>query len=126
MTDITATGVLTTAGKALLAQIIAGTSTDLPTKMQLGSGSTPAAASDTNLGTAHATTLLAATVSVVNTTTVQWYKQYTVTTTTVAREVGIKNTAGTLLCRAVLDADLSMGEGEIYNYYIQCPIQAGT
>jgi len=126
LTDITATGVLTTAGKALLAQIIAGTSTDLPTKMQLGSGSTPANASDTNLVTPHATTLLAATVSVINSTTIQWYKQYTVSTTTTVREIGIKNTAGTLVMRAVLDADLSMGEGEIYNYYIQCPTQAGT
>lgn len=126
MTDYTATAVLTNAGKAQIAAILAGTSTDGFTKMQLGSGSTPAAASDTNLGTPHATTLLAATVSVINSTTVQWYKQYTVSTTTTVREIGIKNTAGTLLCRAVLANDLSMGEGEIYNYYIQCPIQAGT
>lgn len=125
-TEITATGVLTSSGKALLAQIIAGTSTDLPTKMQLGSGSAPTTDGMTNLTTPTPSTMVAATVSVVNSTTVQWYKQYAVSSTITTREVGIKNTAGTLLCRAVLSADLVMGEGEMYSFIIQCPIQAGT
>lgn len=124
MTDYTATAVLTTAGKAQIAAILAGTSTDGFTKMQLGSGSTPAAAGDTNLGSAHASTLVTATATVVNSTQIQFFKQYTFSTTTTVREIGIKNTAGTLLCRAVFPDDIDCGEGTLYNFYCTAPIGA--
>lgn len=122
MTDYTATGVLTTVGKAQIAAILAGTSTDPFTKMQLGSGSTIAAAANTDLVAAHASTLVTATKSVINTDQVQFYKQFTFSTTTVVREIGIKSTAGILLCRAVLDSDVSCGEGTLYNFYVICDV----
>lgn len=117
---------LTNKGMEMRAKLLIGTSVDPFTKLQLGTDSTTATASDTNLIAPDASTLATATVSNPTAGTSQWLKQWQFTTEATYYEIAIKNTAGDMLARGVSSVGIGVGEGDTLQATIQSVEQEGT